>query len=81
MTRRHLETYSWRTIFLEMLLGQRGNFVPALVRNEPECQFSECFATNHRLGASTLIAAAETVDLRRRSRPNSLKGGKAFFAK
>src|SRR6266404_3024828 len=66
MTGCHIEMYSGRTIFLEMLLRQRGNFVAVLVRNESEGQLRECFATNYRLGASTLITAAETVDLRRR---------------
>src|SRR5437588_2910214 len=36
MSGSHFETYSWRTIFLEMLLRQGGNFVPVLIRNESE---------------------------------------------
>src|SRR6267378_4832849 len=34
MTGRHLETYSRRTVFPEMLLRQRRNFVPVLIRDE-----------------------------------------------
>src|SRR5207248_3614409 len=77
----HVKANSRLAIFLEMLLRQCSNFVPSLIRNEAESQLGECFATDHCLGASTLITATETVDLRCRSRPNPLKSGKAFFAK
>src|SRR5207253_9395358 len=80
MTGSYIETYSRWTIFLKMFLRQRSNFVAVLIRNEPESQLGECFATNHRLGASTLVSPAQPVDFRRRARPNSLKSGKAFFA-
>src|ERR1044071_4474656 len=55
-----------------MFLRQFQNFIAFLFGNETKCQFRHCMTGNHRLGALSLIAAADSVDLGGWTRPNTL---------
>src|SRR6266581_6523265 len=73
MPRGHVEFHPGRAIFLQMFLRQRYDLVAVLVRNKTESELRHRLTSNHRLGPLSLITAAKSIDLRRRSRPNSLQ--------
>ena len=81
MPSRHVEFHARRTTFLQMFLRQGEDLFAVLIRNETESKLGHRLAPDHRLGPLPLVTAAESVDLRRRARPNPLQRRKSLFAK
>src|SRR5436189_5403839 len=74
----HRDTFG--QILSQMCLCQFQNFIAFLPRNETEGQLRYRVTGNHSLCAFSLVTAAESIDLRGGTRPDSLHGIVTGFA-
>src|SRR5262249_34198490 len=59
-------------IFLQMRFCQFQNLVPTLFRDQSKREFRKRVAGDHRFCPLPLVTAADSIDLRSRSRPDAL---------
>src|SRR3984893_2393153 len=72
--------HAFRQKFAYVFFNKLGDFLRILMGNEARRKLRINFGSDHRLRAFALIAAPNAVEFERRTRPQTLHDGEAFFA-